>query len=473
MSSSSTIGALIPKISERKEPQDIDIDLYLKFYFTTLQDKYLELDDNCDHKVSEGLIFRNIIGDGHEFLDVEDKITYTIFIDCSDCTVNEELNIIEAEGAIIKIIHAVECLNEIAKKYLYTTRRGKIHVAIFGINLVEDIAQSFAYIVDDESGLPIHNEKLCSYVLKLDKVFDEIKNRNWFLYTDYLTILDYYVLVEPRKGQSSVYELEIEKTHLKTEEYDEISETYQSDTLLLKGGITYEHVLSPIEKDCLNDFQEILDWVSMLPGGEVVSLINGFIYLGKEIKACNDWDIDKIEYNKLKAIESFVGAIPGASIVKAAIKIKKASKAYKQIEKSNRILENIAKKERKSTQAINRMRKKKISSKRKSTIKKRHVLNNNITKKAKINIEEIQKIHSKRIEDSGLTIENLTNEGKDFWAKSKTNYKNYRTVLDKTMKNNLPQSDVDKKIDNIDRLWDAIQKSSEDARYREPEAAVL
>lgn len=57
MSSSSTIGALIPKISERKEPQDIDIDLYLKFYFTTLQDKYLELDDNCDHKVSEGLIF--------------------------------------------------------------------------------------------------------------------------------------------------------------------------------------------------------------------------------------------------------------------------------------------------------------------------------------------------------------------------------------------------------------------------------
>ena len=137
--------------------------------------------------------------------------------------------------------------------------------------------------------------------------------------------------------------------------------------------------------------------------------------------------IDKIEYNKWKAIESFVGAIPGASIVKAAIKIKKASKAYKQIEKSNRILENIAKKERKSTHAINRMRKKKISSKRKSTIKKKHVLNNNITKKAKINIEEIQKIHSKRIEDSGLTIENLTNEGKDFWAKSKTNYKNYYT----------------------------------------------
>lgn len=458
MRSSCTTGAVIPEICKREEPQEVDIDLYLKFYFTTLNDKFVEVDDSSDHKVSEGLIFRNIIGDGREFENIEDKISHTFFVDCSDCVVNEDLCMIEAEGAIIKVINAVDCLIEYAKQYIYTTRKGKIHVAIFGVDLVEDIAHSFAYIVDKRCGLQIPNERLCSYVLQFDKVFDDLKNRNWCLYTDYLAILDYYILVEPNNYESNDCESSIENMHTCTEDSnDNESDIEQSDTLLLKGEVSYDnHVLSPIEKDFVDDLQDVLNVISFLPCGEVASLINGFIYLGKEIKACEDWDLAEIEYNKSKAIASFVGAIPGASMVKAVMKIRKAANAYKQIKKAGVILENIARKERRSRQTLDRIRTKKMSSKRRSTIKRNHALNRHISKKAKINIKEIVKIHSKQIEDSGLTIENLTIEGQGFWVKAKKHYNNYRMVVDKVMKNKLPQTHDDRVIDNIFRPLNVV-----------------
>ena len=479
MIKSSSTGALVPEMIKKSERQELDVDFYIKFYFTTLSKDYIDLDADSDCVISEGLSYRNIIDSGKFFFE-EGKKGHVFFVDCSDCVIDEKSIMVETGCALSKVLLAVDCLKTFAEKYISIVRSGRMHVAIYAIDLIEDIAQSFAYIVDEDCGLQIVDEKLCSYVLRLNSAFDELKDRGWLLYVDYFAILDYYVLARPI--QIGIAIEEHVNSNLEHNENSNIAKLAQcnndadivqniekdkSDEIppyLYEGKVSYnDFVFQPAEKDCLDKLQNFLDWVSILPGGELFSSINGFIYLTKEIKACVDWDEDEINENKKKAIDSFVGAIPGTSLMRAAIKIKQVSKIYKKIEKGQNLLVEIKKKSRKSEQALNRIKQKRTSKKNMTVVKQKHVFNNRIYKKASMNTEKIIERDTKKIGDLGLTIEDLTSEGK-------TMLTNYRKIIGKLGK--LPKTSYDEAIEIFERLFSVEQKYTESVRSEDPESAV-
>lgn len=475
----SSTGAIMPEIIKKSEHQELDFDFYIKFYFITLSKDYIDLDVDSDCVISEELFLRNIIDKGKNFFE-EDKESHVFFVDCSDCLIDEDSFMVETESALLKVLLAIECLKAFAEKYISVVRTGKIHVAVYGIDLIEDIATSFAYIVDEDCGLQVVDEKLCSFILNLNGVFDELKNRGWFLYVDYFAILDYYVLAKPielgieinkpinnslKFNQNTDIAKLVQCDHGKnTVQHSEKNSSDEIPKYFYEGKISYfDFVLQPAEKDCLDNLQELLDWVSLAPGGEIASCINGFIYLTKEIKACADWDEDKINENKMKAIESFVGAIPGASIVKAAIKLKKASKIYRKIEKGEKLLGEIKKKSRKSKQMFDKIRQRQTFKKRKKVVKNQYKFNTRIYKKANVNVEKIIEDNTRAIEDLGLTIEDLTSVGMASIA-------NWRKILRNLEK--LPKTSQDKTVKKVFKWLQFVQIFTEDARYKESEAEV-
>ena len=89
--SNSTVGADVIEVKEKKETQLETAHIYIKVFFSILQEDNLEIPP-VENSVAEALVLRDVIGSNNKFIDIEEKIHETIIVDCSDLLVDDSVD---------------------------------------------------------------------------------------------------------------------------------------------------------------------------------------------------------------------------------------------------------------------------------------------------------------------------------------------------------------------------------------------
>jgi len=451
---SSVVGAKALDYQERSVSQNERGDIYIKVFFSILKRTNDTGDSEFrEYNVAEELILRDIVGSSDVRIDVSEKIHETIIIDCSDLIVNDDGICDDAEGFYIKILEALYELSIIIDKNRLRVPLANVHLAIYGFELIEDAVRGFSYLVDDDNSLNLTDEKLCSYILDLPPFFEELKEYGWFMWTDYVGVFEYYQLyqvlegyvakerhpaTDPKKSPISVAQEEPTRTF----------ELYISENVLIT-----EH---DDQGNWLDTTQLVFDVVGFVPVvGEFSSLINGIVYLGREIYAGATGDYDKMNEYKGKALWSFAGAIPGSSLLKGTIKFIRAGRAVRNVQHAQTVANMASKETRRAKQALNRAKNKKTSKRIESEAKQRNRDVNNNTeiqdarKAANRTLDDAIQTRDMRLREGGWTIEELTNTS---MGEIKRGYRNIMNTSNRILMNDptIPTTNYDSAIDRAD-----------------------
>lgn len=513
MNSPSAINAKVVKYDDRSENQYERLDLFVKVVFTTIPNINEALNDDGDRdmNVAEQLVFReerNAIPVG-DILFEGNHVTITVL--CDDLICNETGHCNDPEGLYLKVLEAIN------ETFQFLENKddvifANVHFILYSFEFCEDALRGFAYLINNEESLNCIDEKYISYILNTEDPFIEWREKSWFLFVDYIGIFEYYQLFSPiLKGSISIDECDEDNKPLRenkvsrtasdkinTQKQDIVAESENNgvespyseeesgSTKLLEGYVrTYQYV-----GDWIEDTQTVLEVLSCFPAvGEISSLVNGFIYLGRELKACNEWDDAMVEEMQKKAIESFIGAIPGSSIIKGTVKLYKSAKAVKAAINAEKAVINTKKAiinaekavinaeeavksstkgVKKSQQALNRIRNKKTTARKQNKAKTNHKEKTHTLKQHKFDLKSAIKDHNEKIQtlkqyefdlesavkertqmlsESGLSIGELNNLSKcilkhpvEFWRKT-------MKVTDKNILQQIPTTVDDVVID--------------------------
>lgn len=451
----STVGADVIEVKDKKETQLETAHIYVKVFFSILQEDNLEISP-VENSVAEALVLRDVIGSNNKYIDIEEKIHETIIVDCSDLLVDDSGQVNDPEGQFCKILIAVEELHSIVETYKTKYERGIVHVAVFGFELFDDTAYGFSYMVDQDNRLGVVDEKLCSYIISTPSMFDDLKY-NWFMWTEYMGIFNYFHLYQPLQGCVST-QVEKKTQNLDVEEPQTVLTGYVSKT---------EFDTNTKRRGWLDTTQLILEGASILPiplVSEFSSLANGLIYLGKEIHAgIFLGDYDKMYEYRNESVKSFVGAIPGTSILKGTIKVIKAGKAVRKVQSAEKAFAAAQNNKKVAEKALRRVRNNKTT---KTRIRSAKAKNKEAAQAVRVERQDLQKAieeRTNRLNESGLTIGDLTNESKNILRRG---YKNYRNVMDtsnKAMRGKLQSTKIDKYIDRSDTTFKIINNDNNEA----------
>lgn len=475
------LEALEYSIEEKKEKQTDRFDLYVKIIFSILpkqkSNKKNETEPdffNSADNIQLNIIKNEIPKDAILF----DSNHTTIIINCEDLLASELGYCNDSIGLYLKTLEAIQ----LAYEYLSSKvdlELANVHFALYSFEYNRDLIDGFSFLVDKESELNVSLEEYASYIINTEDCFQNFIDRNWFLYIDYIGIYDYYQLFQPvLKGNVEKNELisEFSPDHSnshdsKTESaiiednYSDAGEIYSSD-LIIQGHVEYNHILA---RDWLSDVQTGIDFIGVIPGaGEVSSLVNGFIYLGRLTKACYDWDDAKINAYRREALLSFAGAIPGASIVKGAVKVMRAGRAIRTVTHTERILAQSRSTQRRAQQTLNRLKNKKTSISKKKSAKQNKLNSDTEVNNNKQNLNDAITQRNLRVEETGLTIGQLNEVSAGFLANPRKYYRAVMDTTDNVMKGRVPITQIDTLIDtafevpeNFGHLRDGFRKIQE------------
>lgn len=469
MSSYSEIGANLVSYENKSENQCDPIDLFVKIIFTTMPKIEDAIDvDSRSMNVAEGIDLRVELDEMPLSYRLFEGNHTTIIILCDDLISDENGICNDPEGLYIKVLEALdETFNFLDKKI--DVEKAMVHFALYSFEFCEDALWGYSYLVDSfESKSPI-NEKLTSYILDTGDPFDTWKERAWFFYVDYIGIFEYYQMFRPlltghiavdnhisnQQTPPKIKEAEVKKEvnvapHSDETDYSPYAyeDAVETDTLLLRGEVYYNKYVRVV--DWLDVTQTSLEILGCFPGvGEVASLINGFVYLGRMTKACLEWDETKTKEYQKKALLNFAGAIPGASIIKGSVKIFKATKAVKAVSKARKSISATTSNLNKSKKALKRITTNKRRRKRKQKEYNKKV--DNLHQK-ELNLENLKIERSKRLKEAGLTISEINNLSKNFLQDPLYFYRKTMELADKDI---LLKKLPDLRLDSvIEIIWD-------------------
>lgn len=478
MVSVNEIEALDYSIEEKTEKQTDRIDLYIKIIFTILPQHTFSLQEN-------GTDFFFYYADNIQLTEVKNELPAdmvlfdsnhtTLVINCEDLLASELGVCGDALGLYLKTMESIQLVYDYLNSKI-DLQLANVHFVLYSFDYNRDLIDGFSFLVDEDSSLNVSIEEYASYIINTESIFQDFKDRNWFLYIDYVGIFDYYQIYQPvlkgyvgnhsiKKTDDSLQSERLHGLSLKSdaiEEYSDSGYMYTSD-MVIQAGIVYNHVLS---RDWLSEIQTSLDLIGVIPGvGEVSSLVNGFIYLGRMTNACYNWDEKKTKDYQREALLSFMGAIPCASVVKGAIKVVRAERAIRKAVCAERVLSQSRKTQRRAQHAINRVKNKKTTKSKKIAAK---VLKSESDIEFKTNRQNLQNAMSERdlrIKETGLTIGELNEVSAGFLANPRKYYRIIMNGTDKVMHGKTPITKVDTLIDaafdapsNIRHLWNGMKK---------------
>lgn len=456
---STIIGADTIEKQDKSENQLETAHIYIKVFFSILQGG--ENDTHpIENSVAEGLVLRDVIGSNKKYIDIENKIHETVIIDCSELFVDDFGHVSDSEGQFFKILEAIEEVHTIIDANKAKYERGIVHIAVFGFEIIEDTASGFSYLIDQDNSLGVIDEKLCSYILSLPPLFEDLKY-NWFMWTDYMGVFEYYHLYQPING--SVNKLVTISSHTKLNgdisttnvAQEQINETSRPP---LRGYVAKSN-LDDNEKHrgWLDTTQLILEGVGLLPipaVSEISSLVNGVIYLGKEIHAgLILGDYDKMYDYRNQAVSNFVYAIPGTSILKGTVKVVRAGRAVQNVHRAENAVVAARRSKKIAEQALRRVRKGNTTKINKAVVKTNNKNAAQMVKDEQQNLQNAIEERTRRLNESGLTIRDLTNESRNILQRGYRNYRNVMNTSDKILRGQLPDTVIDKSIDNIDKAY--------------------
>jgi len=472
--------ALDYTVEEKKEKQTDRIDLYVKIIFSILPKQKLNLqeyDTDAFFYYADNIQLTEVKNELPADMVLFDSNHTTLVINCEDLLASELGYCDDALGLYLKTMEAIQLAYDYLNSKL-DLQLANVHFVLYSFDYNRDLIDGFSFLVDEDSSLNVSIEEYASYIINTESIFQDFKDKNWFLYIDYIGIFDYYQIYQPiLKGyiekhatKSNNFSQSSNTTNLSSEsntieEYSDTGNIYTSE-LVIQAGIEYNHVLP---RDWLSDVQTGLDLIGVIPGaGEVSSLVNGFIYLGRMGKACYNWDEEKTKTYQREALLSFMGAIPGASVVKGAVKVIRAQRAIRTAVRAEKVLSQSRKTQRRAQQAINRVRNKKTSKSKKRAAKDFKSKSDKELKTNKQNLQDAIAERDLRIKEAGLTIGELNEISAVFLANPKKFYRAIMKTSDNVMHDRVSITKVDKLIDaafeapeNIKHLWDGMKKLQE------------
>lgn len=455
----SVVGAQEIYYQERANSQLERGDLYIKVFFSIIHEDFDPNDtESLENKVAEGLVVRDIVGSSHQMIDISEKINETIIIDCSDLIVNDDGICDDAEGQYLKILEAIYELSIIIDRNRLRVPIANVHIAVYGFELIEDTVRGFSYLLDDDNSLCVIDEKLCSYIMELPPFFTDLNDYGWIMLTEYIGVFEYYQLCQPLEGcveTQSIRESVSTKlgpsvpTH-NQEENDDNRIFYLSATENVFNN-EYE------SNNWLDTTQLVFDVVGFVPGlSEITSLVNGFIYLGREWHAGITGDYDQMIEYRNRAIEGFVFAIPGSSILKGGIKFFRAGKAIKNVHRAEEVANTARRNSKKAKQALNKIKNKKTSKRKKAIAKDRNRNAQNQSKISNQSLDNAIKTRDLRLREGGWTINELTDTSKNALRRS---YRNIMNTSDEILRrtNKIPSTNIDRTIDTVKTGVDVVR----------------
>lgn len=459
------------KAVTQKEPGDI----YIKVFFSILRNN-MDTSDSEDNEIclAEGLVLRDIVGSSDKEVDVSEKIHETIIIDCSDLIVNDDGVIDDPEGQYMKNLEALFELSLIIDRNRLRIPKANVHVAVYGFELFEDTVRGFSYLVDNDNSLNIVDEKLCSYILNIPPFFDDLNEYGWFLWTDYVGVFEYSLLYQPLKGSVEITDNQVQtlqgfvqKDGIYPSGSNTISTKASQEDNTSRFELHAEKIVYVTEYEdngnWLDTIQLIFDVVSFVPlVGEVASLVNGIIYFGREWQAAVNWDSDKVKEYRNQTIISFVGAIPGSSVLKGTIRFIRAGKAMRNVQRAQTAADMASRNARKAKQALNRARGKKTS-KKKGEAKSRNRDAQNVRQTANCELEKALQTRDTRLREGGWTIEELTDISR---SEIRRGYRNIMNTSSSILKKDprIPELDYDSIIDRGDWIIKFMQFENDHAQ---------
>lgn len=471
---SSSIGACTIEKQEKMDTQMETAHVYVKVFFSILQKESLET-ESIEATVADALVLHDIVGTSEDSVNVEDKIHETVTIDCSDLMIDDNGQINDAEGQLSKILEAVDEVCTIIEANREKYKNGIVHVAIFGFDIIEDTANGFAYIVDQDNSLNLIDEKLASYILSLPSLFDDLKY-DWFIWTDYIGVFEYYMLYQPLRGNVSIQmhvqaDSNTQSAKITNRTYITSGSPSLTDDMFSVGGTT-STIDSPSQKilhgrveayfgedtsrGWLDTTQLVLDGVGLLPlplVSEITSLTNGLIYIARAVHAGRNWNYETMKEYCERARENFVGAIPGASLVKGVVRIRRIANAVRIVERSETALVVAQRNQARTRSALNRIRNRKTSRSRIAGAKENHRIADQNVNDTQLELQNAIEQRNLRLGEAGITIGDLTCESRSLLQRGWHNYQNYMHTVDDVMQGRLPRVQGDMAIDALDYLF--------------------
>ncbi len=420
----SEVGAVDIEIQEQTETQMFHVDIYIKVYFSILVQSNEQEVDTIENKVAEELVLKDVVGE-YKNIDIEDKMHETFIIDCSDLIVDDDGVCRDAIGMLSKIDEAADCVFAFIESRRRTIPLAMVHFAIYGFEIIEDVAWGFAFLVDECAGLNLADNELNAYIQQSPCLFGEDVAMGWEGFIEYMGIFEYYQIFQPIECsiEKNVYVQSI--PHDSVEQEMSLNNESEGKTTVLCGRIEENHYVEAENTGWLDNTQFVLAAVGLMPipvVSEVSSLINGFVYLGREVHAVMVGDFDSMEKYKKEAIESFVGAVPATSLLKGAIKVAKIAKARSAVKSAESLVAAAGKNKKNAKAALNRARNKG----RRRALGKAKDANRNAAAKLKLEKENLRKaenINEKRVNEARLTMEEASELSKNILSNPDKWYK--------------------------------------------------
>lgn len=452
-------------VQQRQESLLERQDVYIRVFFSILRKGGRggsEMDN--EYAVAESIELHNIYGTNDQLFDENCIIQTTLIYDCNNLLIDEHGRCNDPEGEFSIIIDA---LNDVEKFILDLNDKmpkANIYLYIYGFEQVDEIVRAFSYLVDSDNSLGVGfvNEELLSNVMQVTPLSDYYLTTGYFFYVNYVGEFQYFQVYQPLIGGVEIDVEPIKPTKISNGTLSMPISDYTSakqDTRTLYGHVEKNNI------DILNTTQLVLDVASIMPViGEVSSLVNGFIYLGREFNAGMQGDFDKMNQFKEEAIKSFIGAVPGSSLAKGAVKVYRAGRAVNKVRKAEKVLENADKALNSTSKAIEAANR---STKGGAELARLHQLSPRQAQAkvlAKQKLKEARRISDDRLREAGMTI----GESLDISADALRRPNIYLKFVQKTFKtteklDSLPRTRYDNIIDGFDYINKVFREAPEKA----------
>ena len=273
-----------PLVVQQRQESLLDRqDVYIRVFFSILRNggRGGSKMDN-EYAVAESIDLHHIYGTNDQSFDENCIIQTTLIYDCNDLLIDDSGQCNDPEGEFGIIMNA---LNEVENFVLGLKDRmpkANIYLYIYGFEQVDEIVRSFSYLVDSDNSLGVGfvNEELLSNVMQVTPLSDYYLKTGYLFYVNYVGEYQYYQVYQPLIGGVEINVEPIKPTKISNSTLSMSISDYSSarqDTRTLYGHVEKTDI------DILNTTQLVLDVASIMPViGEVSSLVNGFIYLGRE-----------------------------------------------------------------------------------------------------------------------------------------------------------------------------------------------
>lgn len=455
-----------PLVVQQRQESLLDRqDVYIRVFFSILRNggRGGSKMDN-EYAVAESIDLHHIYGTNDQSFDENCIIQTTLIYDCNDLLIDDSGQCNDPEGEFGIIMNA---LNEVENFVLGLKDRmpkANIYLYIYGFEQVDEIVRSFSYLVDSDNSLGVGfvNEELLSNVMQVTPLSDYYLKTGYLFYVNYVGEYQYYQVYQPLIGGVEINVEPIKPTKISNSTLSMSISDYSSarqDTRTLYGHVEKTDI------DILNTTQLVLDVASIMPViGEVSSLVNGFIYLGREFNAGMQGDFDKMNQFKEDAIKSFIGAIPGSSLAKGAVKVYRAGRAVNKVRKAEKVLVNADKALNSTSKAIEAANRSKKSG---AEFARLHQLSPRQAQAkvfAKQKYKEARRISDDRLRETGMTI----GESLDISAEALRRPNFYLKFGQNTFKTTgkidfLPRTRYDNIIDGVDYINKVFREAPEKA----------